>query len=444
MPPNLVFVFADQLRSQAMGYAGDRNAKTPFLDRLAGESLNFVNAVSNCPICTPYRACLLTGQYPLAHGLFMNDLCLRDNGRSLGQELKRGGYETAWIGKWHLDGHGRSGVIPRERRQGFDYWKTLECTHDYNHSHYYEGDSVKLKTWAGYDAYAQTDDAVAYFREHNGNVPFALFLSLGTPHDPYDSAPEELKRLFPAEELVLRRNVPPELEGLARRELCGYYAHLLAIDRCVEKIDAALVACGLAANTILVFTSDHGDMLESHGCSPGTSRSPRKQVAYEESVSVPFLLRYPDRFSARHVTASMATPDIMPMLLGLCGLSVPECVEGVNVLESPERMGVLIASYSPFADHRVALGGRPYRGVRTPRYTFVRDLNGPWMLFDRETDPLQLKNVVGWREYAGVQAELDAELGRMLREQNDLFERPEELLRRYGYAVNDRGEIPYF
>jgi len=443
----LVFIFADQLRAQSLGYAGDPNARTPFLDRFASESLNFVNATSNCPICTPYRACLLSGQYPLTHGLFMNDLCLPDNGHSLGQTLKKGGYQTAWIGKWHLDGHGRTSPIPPERRQGFDYWKTLECTHDYNRSHYYEGDSVELKAWPGYDAYAQTDDAVAYIRRHNSDTPFALFLSFGTPHDPYDTAPEDLRRLFPPDKLTLRGNVPPHLEALAWKEYSGYYAHILAIDQCMKKIDAAISACGLAENTILVFTSDHGDMLESHGCSPRASKSPRKQLPYEESVLVPFLLRYPARFpppsSPRRVAAPMAAPDIMPMLLELCGLGVPEVVEGVNVLKSPEQTGVLIASYAPFADTRVALGGRPYRGLRTPRYTFVRDLNGPWMLFDRQTDPWQINNVVGWMQYANIQAELDAELTRILRAQNDPFERPEDLLRRYSYSVNNSGEIPF-
>jgi arylsulfatase A-like enzyme len=282
-----VFVFADQMRAQATGYAGDPNVRTPFLDRLAGQGLRFSNATSTCPICTPYRACLLSGQYPLSHGLFMNDLCLPDNGHSLGQELKHHGYDTAWIGKWHLDGHGRSAPIPPERRQGFDYWKVLECTHDYNRSQYYADNDITPRFWEGYDAYAQTDDAVTYIRDRApaSERPFALFLSFGTPHDPYATAPEELRALYPAEDLELRGNVAPHRQAMAREQLTGYYAHITAIDRCVERIDAALTEAGVAEDTILVFTSDHGDMVESQWHLDDGARGTRKQVPYDESVA---------------------------------------------------------------------------------------------------------------------------------------------------------------
>ena len=143
--PNIIFVFGDQWRAQATGYAGETSVRTPNLDRLAGESLNLVNAVSNCPLCTPYRASLLTGQYPLTHGLFVNDVPLNPNAVSLGKAFATGGYDTAYIGKWHVDGHGRDAPIPPERRQGFQFWKVLECTHDYNRSAYYDGDSDQVQ-----------------------------------------------------------------------------------------------------------------------------------------------------------------------------------------------------------------------------------------------------------------------------------------------------------
>ena len=148
-PPNLVFLFADQLRASATGYGGDLNVRTPNLDSLAKESVNFRNAVSVCPVCTPYRAALMTGRFPTTTGMFLNDAYLPDREVCLAEVLKESGYNTAYIGKWHLDGHGRSGYIPPERRQGFDYWKTAECDHDYNHSHYYTGDS-KRKTLLGW------------------------------------------------------------------------------------------------------------------------------------------------------------------------------------------------------------------------------------------------------------------------------------------------------
>jgi len=450
--PNIVFVFADQMRAQATGYAGDPNVHTTYLDRLAKESLNFTNAISNCPICTPYRACLLTGQYPLTHGLFMNDLCLPDNGHSIGQELQRNGYDTAWIGKWHLDGHGRTNPIPPERRQGFDYWKVLECTHDYHNSQYYAADDTTPRFWQGYDTYAQTDDAVNYLTSHaDSESPFALFLSFGTPHDPYDTAPEALKKLYPDDKLILRDNVPEHRREQAIEQLRGYYAHITAIDKSVNKLDEALESNGQRENTIFVFTSDHGDMLESHWHVNNTPRGTRKQVPYDESIKVPFLLRYPAKFGAkgREITVPIAAPDIMPTLLSMANIEVPKTVEGMNFLpviengDKPNREGVLIANYHPFADWRTERGGRPYRGVRTERYTYVRDKNGPWLLFDNEQDPYQLKNQVNKKAFAEIQQKLNTHLDAVLAEQDDKFEPPAELRQRWGYSVRDDEAIPY-
>jgi len=134
--PNLVFIFADQWRAQSTGYAGNKDVRTPNLDRLAKQSVNFSNAVSGCPVCTPYRGSLLTGQYWLTHGLFYNDKPLNPDAMTIGKVYSKAGYETGYIGKWHIDGHGRSSFIPEERRQGFKFWKVCECTHNYNKSLY--------------------------------------------------------------------------------------------------------------------------------------------------------------------------------------------------------------------------------------------------------------------------------------------------------------------
>ena len=109
--PNIVLVFGDQWRAQAFGYAGDNNVKTPHLDALAKQSLNFKNAVSCCPVCCPARASLLTGQLPLTHGVFVNDVSLGTDATSMAQAFAQGGYDTAYIGKWHVDGRGRSNYI---------------------------------------------------------------------------------------------------------------------------------------------------------------------------------------------------------------------------------------------------------------------------------------------------------------------------------------------
>ncbi|MFW6159205.1 MAG: sulfatase-like hydrolase/transferase, partial [Planctomycetota bacterium] len=183
--PNVVFVFADQWRAQATGYAGDPNVRTPNLDRLSSESIRFTTAVANCPVCSPYRASLITGQYPLTHGVFLNDVHLAHRVPSLADAFKSAGYDTAYVGKWHLDGHGRYAFVPPQDRQGFDFWRGMECTHRYNESHYY-ADTDEMQTWDGYDAGAQTRCCQDYVRARRpGDTPFLLVLSWGPPHSPY-------------------------------------------------------------------------------------------------------------------------------------------------------------------------------------------------------------------------------------------------------------------
>ena len=216
-------------------------------------------------------------------------MCLGDEATSIAQAFAAGGYDTAYIGKWHVDGHGRSNYIPPERRQGFEYWKVLECTHDYNNSFYYAGDSDEKLQWEGYDAIAQTRDAQDYLRNHDGENPFLLVLSWGPPHNPYQTAPEAYKARYKSEEIELRPNVPEADAETAREWLAGYYSHCTALDDCVGDLLQTLEETALDEDTIFLFFSDHGDMVGSHGMD-------NKQKPWDESIRVPFLLRYPARF----------------------------------------------------------------------------------------------------------------------------------------------------
>ena len=139
--PNIVFVFADQMRAQTTGFNG-ANVHTPYMDKMAGEGVVFETTVSNVPVCTPWRAAFLSGQYPLSTGMFMNDVQMPTDSPTLGTVLKDAGYQTAYIGKWHLDGPERSAYTPPgPRRQGFDYWAVGNCTHNYDESIYYRDSS---------------------------------------------------------------------------------------------------------------------------------------------------------------------------------------------------------------------------------------------------------------------------------------------------------------
>ncbi len=176
--------------------------------------------------------------------------------------LKNAGYDTAYIGKWHIAGFGRHAFIPKERRLGFDYWKVLECTHDYNESYYYGNKDCKLK-WDGYDAEAQTLDVIDYIKEHNDDNPFMMFLSYGTPHNPYHNAPKKYQDIYHAKDIELRPNVTSEVSRKAKNDIAGYYAHVSAIDDYIGMIWEELKQKGIEDNTILIYTSDHGDMLGS-------------------------------------------------------------------------------------------------------------------------------------------------------------------------------------
>lgn len=444
--PNLVFVFPDQWRAQAAGYSGDANlrGRTPNLDKLADQSLNFATAVSCCPVCTPYRASLMTGQYPLTTGIFLNDLCLSDKATSIAQAYKASGYDTAYIGKWHIDGHGRSNYIPPERRQGFDYWKVLECTHNYNHSPYYAGDDPTKRFWEGYDVIAQTRDAEEYIRQHAGrDNPFCLFLSWGPPHNPYETAPSKYREMFDSESIKLRPNVVGEADRISawKQDLAGYYSHIAAMDDCVGSLMRMLQDSGIADDTIFVFTSDHGDMLGSHGHN-------RKQRPWDESILVPLLIRYPGVTGARKIAMPINTPDTMPTLLALSGLPIPKSVEGTDYSgiarggSVPDGNAALIMCASPFGEY-VRPQGREYRGVRTRRCTYVRDLNGPWLLFDNERDPYQLDNLVNKPEHADLQAHLESLLDLELKRTNDEFLPGPKLVEKWGYKVDKAGTVPY-
>jgi arylsulfatase A-like enzyme len=444
-PPNILFVFADQWRADALGYAGDPNVKTPNLDRLAGQAIQFTHAVSGCPVCCPYRASLMTGRRPLSHGVFLNDVQLPDHEVTIAEVLAARGYKTAYVGKWHLDGHGRSSYIPPERRQGFEYFKALECTHDYNRSYYYQDDDPTKRTWEGYDALAQTEDAIRYLgQQAQGKQPFLLMLSWGPPHNPYQTAPERFRAMYRADAIRLRPNVPPAQAEVAKRELAGYYAHCTALDECLGKLWQALEELGVERDTIFVFTSDHGDMLHCHG-------EVRKQRPWDESIGVPLLIRYPRLLgeAGKKLDARINTEDLMPTLLGLAGVPVPASVEGKDYSryiqggEDPSDGAALVTCPAPFGEWPRGRGGREIRGIRTARHTYVRTLDGPWLLYDNQTDPYQLDNLIGNPQHAELQTKLDALLRRRLEQTGDEFLPAAAYVEKWGYPVDQSGTVPY-
>ncbi|WP_282055844.1 sulfatase family protein [Maribacter luteus] len=445
--PNVVFVLTDQWRAQDIGFVGNGQVKTPAIDQLAKESVFFTNAISNIPVCGPARASLMTGKYPLSHGVFYNDKPLSSNEYCLAEVYKDNGYETGYIGKWHINGHekgitnkvGRSLPIHVDRRQGFDYWKVHECTHNYNNSVYYDEDDVEHK-WEGYDAIAQTKDAINYI-EANKDNPFVLFMSYGPPHAPYNSAPKEYRDMYKDIDIKLRPNVPETKTKEAKEALRGYYAHMSALDNCIAQLQKEIKKLGLEENTIFVFTSDHGDMLYSQA-------QTKKQKPWEESICVPFMVKYPAKLrGGEQLTKVFSYPDIMPTLLGMSNLPIPETVEGVDYsghllgIEDINVEGALITCPVPFHQWSYKRGGREYRGIRTQRYTYAKDLKGPWLLFDNEKDPYQLENLVNKEEYKAVQKDLGQKLQKMLDKRGDKFLSGNEYMKAWNYTWDGSDSI---
>lgn len=444
-PPNLVYVFADQWRAQDVGYTRNKEVYTPNINLLAGESLCFRYAVSCMPVSTPYRASFLTGQYAQTNGLFLNDVTLNPEAKTIGKSYRAEGYDTGYIGKWHVNGNGRRAYIPESHRQGFDYFKVLECTHDYNHSKYYDNDDENVKIWDGYDMFAQTKDAQNYIREHSkSNKPFMLVLSWGPPHNPYDTAPEEFRDLYKDKEIALRPNVPDHCREQAIKDIKGYYAHISAMDKCVGELQRTIRETGIENETIFVLTSDHGDMLGSQG-------QQRKQQPYDESILVPFLLKYPKIFGkkGKMTDTILNTPDIMPTLLSMSGLPVPTTVEGKNLYpilcgnKKDFTEAALIECVTPYGEWERRRGGKEYRGIRTRKHTYVKDLEGAWLLFDNDTDPYQMNNLAGNPDYTERQIALDTLLMGILKERDDQFLPGEEYIKQWGYTVNARGTVDY-
>ncbi|PZX56779.1 sulfatase family protein [Algoriphagus chordae] len=445
--PNVIFILADQWRADAVGYAGNTDVITPNLDRLAKESLVFDNAVTVMAVCAPWRASFLTGQYPLTNGVFYNDKPLPSEALTMAEIYKEQGYQTGYIGKWHLNGHkrgedafsARDKPVTKDRRQGFDYWKVREVTHDYNNSFYFDENDEK-QYWKGYDAFSQTDSAISYIKKNKDN-PFLLMMSWGPPHNPYQTAPQEYQEMYDAASLTLRPNVPENLQDSARKVIAGYYAHITALDKAMGDLIETLESEGLTENTILVFTSEHGDMLFSKGFL-------RKQRPWDESIKVPMLIRYPDKINkSRKIKGPIDTPDLLPTLLGLSDISIPNSIEGTDFSSALlsgkdiENDGALIMLPVPFHEWNFSNGGREYRGIRTERYTYVKDLQGPWLLYDNKKDPFQNKNLINQSAYSELQDSLEKILQAKLDDTNDSFLPADDYMSQWNYLYDKQDSI---
>ncbi len=444
--PNIIFVFADQMRSHVLGCYGNKQVKTKNLIQMAKEGAIFDNAISIWPVCSPFRAMLLTGLYPMSNGTVSNDTPIYDDLPTIAKICKKNGYETGYIGKWHLEAN-RNPFVPKNRRQGFDYWAVRNCSHKYFNS-FYCGDTPEEIDLPGYETVAQTGLALKYI-EKNKERPFCLFMSWGPPHNPY-KAPEEYHAKYPPDKIKFRKNVEERdiVDGLLKADkselnkknsnkrkrwrkqldsneslkkmISGYYAQTEVLDECMGRIINKVDQSGLKENTIIVFSSDHGDMLGSH-------RMALKQMPLEESISIPFIVRYPGTIPRGTKTdALLGTIDMMPTLLGLAGLPLPPGLDGKDISQAAKGKGpgprkdLYIMKLVPGGGPYAANGITEWRGVRTKEYTYARLLkSGPWILYNNKKDPFQMNNLIDDPAFRKIRDDLDKRVDELAKEAKD-------------------------
>jgi arylsulfatase A-like enzyme len=459
--PNIVLVLADQLRYQSCGYAGDPLARTPNLDALAKESVSFTNAVVSMPVCAATRASLFTGKYVTSTGMVINELRLNPNHRCLAHCLTDAGYETGYIGKWHLWanqlGHHHdpknSYIPPGPYRLGFDgHWAAYNFHHEYYNAYYHTDSSERISYGEGvYEPDGQTDMAIDYLRQQSeGDSPFALVLSYGTPHDPWtpENVPPEYYAMFQDVEFPMSPTYRPENDdpyGDAWSDIPkdrekiqnwkrAYYAMTANLDWNVGRLQTALDEFGLAENTVFVFSSDHGEMFGAHG-------RMKKNIFYDEAARVPFLVKWPGvAIAGSTCDACLNSVDVMPTLLGLAGAEIPADVEGMDLSHcvrgetGPEPEFAFLQNTGACAAWQ---NGHEWRALRDKQYTYaVYRVDGKELLFDNQADPYQARNLVDDPAFAEVLARCQNQLETRMCELNDTF--PESLWYKDHWISEDR------
>jgi arylsulfatase A-like enzyme len=426
VPPNVLFVLTDQMRAAAMGCAGNADVETPSLDRLASEGTWVRNAQTTKPMCSPARGSIVSGQFPHQHRVLYNNLVLPTDGPSMGRSFRDRGYRTGYVGKWHIDdNHGEDGpgrIPPGPRRQGFTDWEGFNTGHEYHRGHpRWDGDG-NLYWEEGYQPTVQTDIALDYIEDYvEYDAPFFMFLSWGPPHPPFE-APEEYRERYDPGALSLRPNVPEDPGDIFGRpgmekdlddvqaDLAEYYGLITSLDDELGRLLDRLEALGVAEDTVVVFTSDHGEMLGSQG-------RYHKGTPFQEAMNVPLLVRYPGAVPAGDVSEGVVSlADLFPTLCSFCDVPVPEGVQGRDVAAHlrGERPGPEEA-YAE--DWRVGNAdptqedwgpwGQPYRMLRTRQYALTVDYTlETQYLFDLDSDPYEMENLAGDPEHADLEADL--------------------------------------
>lgn len=435
-PPNLLFVFTDQQSRDMLGCYGNPDILTPNLDAFARDSIRFDHCMSSSPVCTPFRGMLLSGQHPLYNGAVHNDVpMLANNGEYFGHVLTAAGYRTGYVGKWHLLGHERDRPVPPgPMRYGFDgTFLTNNCHVDYRpgHCYYWDDDGQKI-FFDEWEVDGQTRQAVDFLDSCTTDAPFSLFVSWHPPHD-IGLDPDTLTFLYHTEPYLMALYDPAKIQlrpsaedtPEIRAAYHGYYAMCSGIDRAFGRLIDKLKSKGLYENTLIVFTSDHGDNLHSYGYRIA------KDHPEDTSARVPLLMRLPGASAPRTSDLLLGSLDLMPTLLGLLGIKPPSTCQGRDLEQAIRNSDDDAVESVPLFFHNPAWSGAATRditygfgelehfcldpqGRRTLRRVPVR------ALYDRRLDPHQMDNLFGQPQHA----DLEEHMRRLAAEWREVFGDP--------------------
>ncbi len=473
--PNVIIIISDDHALRSIGAYGSKFGASPNIDRLAKEGVTFDNAFVTNSLCAPSRAAMLTGKYSHLNGLRDNRDTFDASQAVFPKYLQQAGYQTAWIGKWHLKNY----------PQGFDYWEILPGQGQYYNPDliHMNGDTLRYK---GYCTDVVTDKAFAWMDKLDPSKPFCVVIGQKAPHRNWMPDTTDLghyaKTRFPLpsnfydnyegreaarlQDMSVEKTMqldndlkldiskgkrgayatnrmddaqwkrwneyygPIETDFRARnlqgraltewkyqRYMEDYLSTTLSLDRNVGRVLDRLKEKGLDENTIVIYTSDQGFYLGEHGWFD-------KRFMYEESVHMPFIMRYPGKTKAgTRNNQAVVNIDIGPTILAAAGLPVPPDMQGVSILPLLEgrqknwRTATYYHYYEFPAEHSV----RKHFGLRTERYKLIRfygELN-TWELYDLDKDPKEMKNLYGQKKYEELTREMKAELNKLVTQYKD-------------------------
>ena len=430
MPNNIIFYFTDQQRWDTCGCYGQPLNITPNLDRLAQEGVKFDNAFTPQPVCGPCRALFQTGRYPTETGCFRNNVMLPAGVKTLGSYIEEAGYETAYIGKWHLASDGELEkpptidhtvtAIPRELRGGYTgFWRAadvLEFT-----SHGYDGfvfdENDQRVDFKGYRADCINDMALEFFDRYDGQKPFFMTVSQIEPHHQNDrrhyEGPEGSKEKF--KNFILPEDLKA-LGGNAAEEYPDYLGQCASLDENLGRLMDKLKEKGLYDNTVILFASDHGShFLTRNQDEHLNGYDDYKRSCHDACLHVPLVIAGGPFRGGRVVEELVSTASLPKTILALAGVDVGDAMIGENLLDVVEKKDHNRPNeiFAQISESRVG------RCIRSARYTYsvyapgvnggeaaAADLYADDFLYDMEKDPHQLNNVAADPAYAGVKAEL--------------------------------------